>query len=101
VSRFSVEALPQAEEELREAFLWYLDRSPIAADAFRSLVIATIDALADDADVWPMSDDGFRYRVLTRFPYTVWYELRGDAVTILAIAHQHRRPRYWSSRQTG
>jgi len=47
VSRFSVQVLPEAEEELREAFLWYFERSPIAADAFRSLVISAIDALAD------------------------------------------------------
>lgn len=99
MSRFSVEVLPEAEEELREAFLWYFDRSPIAADAFRSLVILAIDALADNADMCPMSEDGLRYHVLSRFPYTVWYELRGEAVTILAIAHQHRRPRYWSARE--
>jgi plasmid stabilization system protein ParE len=35
VSSFQVEVLPEAEAEAREAFLWYFDRSPIAADAFR------------------------------------------------------------------
>lgn len=91
MSRFAVEVLPEAEEELREAFLWYFERSPIAADAFRSLVISAIDALADNADMWPTNEDGFRYYVLSRFPYTVWYELQSDSVTILAVAHQHRR----------
>jgi hypothetical protein len=27
--------LPEAEQEFREAFFWYFERSPIAADAFR------------------------------------------------------------------
>jgi len=36
VTRFSVEILPQAEAEIREAFLWYFERSPLAADAFRT-----------------------------------------------------------------
>ena len=98
MSRFAVEVLPEAEEELREAFLWYFERSPIAADAFRSLVISAIDGLADNADVWPSNEDGFRYHVLSRFPYTVWYELHDATVTILAVAHQHRRPRYWKAR---
>jgi plasmid stabilization system protein ParE len=101
VSRFAVEVLPEAEEELRETFLWYFERSPIAADAFRSLVISANDALADNADIWPMSEDGLRYHVLSRFPYTVWYELHGAAVTILAVAHQHRRPRYWKGTARG
>jgi plasmid stabilization system protein ParE len=100
VSRFAVEVLPEAEQELREAFLWYFDRSPIAAHAFRSLVVSAIDALAHDADMWPINEDGFRYHVLSRFPYTVWYDLHGDSVTILASAHQHRRPRYWKARGT-
>jgi len=33
VTRFTVDVLPEAERELREAFLWYFERSPIAADA--------------------------------------------------------------------
>ena len=99
VSRFAVELIAEAEEELREAFLWYFERSSMAADAFRTVIVAVIDALADNADMWPMNEDGLRYRVLSRFPYTVWYELQGDSVTILAVAHQHRRPGYWMARR--
>lgn len=55
---FDVEVLSEAEAEAREAFLWYFDRSPIVADAFRD----------------------------------------GEKVTILAIAHQRRRPGYWQDR---
>lgn len=98
MSRFSVEVLPEAEQEFREAFLWYVERSPIAADAFRALVIGAIDDLADRAELWPASDDGFRFHVLDRFPYTIWYELVDRVVTVIAIAHQHRRPGYWMSR---
>ncbi len=50
--------------------------------------------------MWPTSADGFRYLVLARFPYTVWYDLNADLVTILAIAHQHRQPGYWKARGT-
>lgn len=98
MSRFNVEILPEAEEEIREAFLWYFERSPIAADGFRSLVFAAIDGLADRADMWPADDDGFCFYVLARFPYTVWYDVEGSLVTVLAVAHQHRRPGYWKLR---
>ena len=32
---------------------------------------------------------------LQHFPYTLVYELDGTTATVLAIAHQRRRPRYW------
>lgn len=98
MSRFNVSILPDAEQELHEAFHWYFERSPIAADAFRSVVIEAIDALADRAEMWPMDDDGLHFYVLARFPYTVWYDVEGNEVTVLAVAHQHRRPGYWKLR---
>jgi plasmid stabilization system protein ParE len=99
VSRFRVEILPEAEAEFREAFLWYFERSPLAADAFRTEVFDKIDGLEDDADTWPKDDDGIHFRVLNRFPYTVHYELVGSVATVLAVSHQRRAPGYWSSRK--
>jgi plasmid stabilization system protein ParE len=98
VTRFTVNVLPEAEREFREAFLWYFERSPIAADAFRSRVSDAIDGLVDRADMWPANDDGIRFQVLGRFPYTIWFDLNGQVATVLAIAHQHRRPTYWAKR---
>lgn len=98
MTRFRIEILPEAEEELREAFLWYFERSPLAADAFRLEVFDKVDDLARDADTWPVDDDGIRSRRLSRFPYTVHYELVAGRVTVLAVAHQRRAPGYWSMR---
>jgi len=98
VTRFSVEILPQAEAEIREAFLWYFERSPLAADAFRTEVFDGIDGLAQSADTWPMDEDGVRRHVLSHFPYTVHYEVAGTLVVVLAVAHQRRKPGYWRDR---
>jgi len=98
VTRFDISVLPEAEEEIREAFRWYAERSPLAARAFRSTVIETLDAPAEDADRWPLDDQGIHRVVLRRFPYTVWYDLQAQAVTVLAVAHHHRRPGYWKPR---
>ena len=100
MTRFVVRVLPGAEQEFREAFLWYFERSPIAAAAFRSLVFDAIDGLADRADMWPVEADGIHYYVLKRFPYTIWYDLVETTASVLAVAHQHRRPNYWKSRET-
>mgnify|MGYP003476575201 CR=1 FL=1 len=99
MSRFRLEILPEAEAEFREALLWYFERSPLAADAFRTEVFDKIDGLQEDADTWAKDDDGIHLRILNRFPYTLHYELLGGVVTVLAVAHQRRAPGYWSPRK--
>lgn len=98
VTRFGVEILPEAEAEIREAYLWYFERSPIAADAFRTEAFRVIDRLARDALTWPEDEDAIRRHTLHHFPYSVFYEIRGDVVIVLAVAHQRRKPGYWRTR---
>jgi toxin ParE1/3/4 len=39
-----------------------------------------------------------RRKVLRRFPYNIMYSVKPEAIRILAIASQRRRPFYWRSR---
>ncbi|MBA3772010.1 MAG: type II toxin-antitoxin system RelE/ParE family toxin [Ramlibacter sp.] len=98
MSSFEVEVLPEAEAEAREASLWYFDRSPIAADAFRTELFDAIDGLVSTAKDWPKNDDGIRRYHLRHFPYTVMYEVIAQQVTVFAISHQRKRPGYWQDR---
>ena len=98
MSSFDVSVLPDAEAEAREAFLWYFERSPVAADTFRSELIRAIDGLDTTATNWPEDKDGIRHYHLRHFPYTLMYELAGGSVTVFAVAHQRRRPGYWQIR---
>jgi plasmid stabilization system protein ParE len=92
VTRFTVSVLPEAEADIREAFLWYRERSLLAADGFRSEVFEAIDDRAESGGVWPRDKDGVHRRVLKRFPYTIHYELAESVVTVLAVAHHSRLP---------
>ncbi len=40
-----------------------------------------------------------RRMVLNRFPFNLYYVIAGEIIRILAVAHQSRRPGYWSSRR--
>lgn len=98
MSRFSVTVLPAAEAEMREAFLWYFEKSPLAADAFGSEVADAIDGLEYTASDWPRDEAGVHLYHLKHYPYTVRYEIAGQEVTVLAVSHQRRKPGYWESR---
>ncbi len=39
-----------------------------------------------------------RRRILRRFPYSILYTVDSGEVLVIAIAHQSRRPGYWSRR---
>jgi plasmid stabilization system protein ParE len=64
VTRFTVSVLPEAEADIREAFLWYRERSLLAAEGFRSEVFEAIDDRAETGGVWPRDEDGVHRRVL-------------------------------------
>ena len=95
MSAYLVEIAPAAERDIREAFLWYADRSQLVADAFRTEVFGAIDRVGASPLGKAADALGNRRRVLHRFPYSVVYELAGTTVTILAVAHHRRLPGYW------
>jgi plasmid stabilization system protein ParE len=95
VSEVTVVLAPGAENDIAEAFGWYQERNATAANAFRAEVFETIDHLVEAPLSWPSDDEGNRKRVVKRFPYTVWFEVVGSTVTVLAVAHHRRRPGYW------
>lgn len=94
MSAFVVVLAPVAERDIADAFLWYRERNALAADGFRAEVFDVIDHISDAPLSRPVDDDGNRHRVLKRFPYSVFYEVLGGTVTILAVAHHRRKPSY-------
>jgi toxin ParE1/3/4 len=46
-----------------------------------------------------IDDRGTRRVRLHKFPYTIYYVELDDSIWIAAVAHQKRRPAYWSRRE--
>ena len=36
--------------------------------------------------------------LFSRFPYSLIYGLDQETIVVIAVAHQHREPRYWADR---
>ena len=98
MSQFDVQILPDAEAEIAATYLWYYERNPQAATAFRHEALSFIDDLADSATKWREDDDGTCRRLLQHFPYTIFYEIDRRTVFVLAVAHNRRAPGYWHGR---
>jgi plasmid stabilization system protein ParE len=91
---------PHARAELRAARKWYYERSPLSAFAFVQTVAIAISRIREASNTFPLADHGTRKFVLQRFPFNIFYLSRETEIVVVAVAHQKRRPGYWSSRAT-
>jgi len=96
----SVRFHPDARAEAREAATWYRARSVAAARGFALILDEAIRTICEHPAAWPPwpGRDDVRRRVLRRYPFTIVYLMVDDAVVIVAVAHQKRRPGYWLPR---
>jgi plasmid stabilization system protein ParE len=89
---------PAALAELKSAVLWYQERNQNAALNFVSEVERAADLVLASPSRWPSGKHGTRKFVLQRFPFAIVYREKTTVIQILAIAHGHRRPGYWTER---
>ncbi len=74
---------------------------PRKRDLARSYVVAVWAAIAILERFPEIGEEvrpGIRKILLRRFPYKLIYSVTNDAVYIIAVAHGHREPDYWSGR---
>jgi plasmid stabilization system protein ParE len=92
--------LPEAEEELAQAAVWY-ERKRIGLGVE---LVAMVDRAFEQILDAPLScgtwrdDRAYRRKLVTRFPYVIFFRIDADAVEIVAVAHARRRPGYWAER---
>lgn len=90
---------PAATAELNEAAAFYTERANKALGlAFIAEFERSIKLLGERPELGAVWRGTIRRLPLRRFPHSVIYRLTGDTVQILALAHQRRRPGYWTKR---
>lgn len=94
---------PEASVELTDAARWYEERRAGLGLAF----LAAVDLAVESLLRWPRvgspvaglpEDLEVRRVAVSRFPYHVAYLVTDEVIHVLAIAHDRRRPVYWSGR---
>ncbi len=96
------ELLREGADEMTSAAAWYEAQRDGLGDRFLDVVRATIlsvDATPNAGAPWlvPKLALGVRRRTVPGFPFFVVYTTE-PAIVIVAIAHMHRAPTYWSAR---
>ena len=89
-----------AENEVDEAVSWYQeqteDQSFNFLDELRAVqLVTTYPLLAAEIG------NNVREFLFHNFPYSMIYGVDGETIVVIAVAHQHRQPRYWADRVSG
>ncbi len=88
-----------AEAELEAAMVYYEERRRGLGLDFQAEVQKYTDLIQADPLRWPYyKKTDLRKCLLKRFPYTIYYLDLPDRIWIAAVAHQKRRPGYWTDR---
>ncbi|MBN8443704.1 MAG: type II toxin-antitoxin system RelE/ParE family toxin [Thauera sp.] len=89
---------PEAQQEFNDAFAYYERQQQGLGQGLKHDARQALQRIR----LWPFSctveTDGIRRLLLTRFPYKLLYSVENDCLYVIAFAHQHRAPEYWTDR---
>lgn len=90
---------PDAETELDRAVARYqAQKSGLGLD-LQSEIEEALKLVQQLPNMCPLyKKTSFRKCVVRRFPYTIFYRELDDRIWVVAVAHQKRKPGYWTKR---
>jgi plasmid stabilization system protein ParE len=93
-----VRVTAEAEADVLDAAQWYTDRSVRAGIEFVLQVRATLDRIAENPELYAALHFDLRRARVRRYPYGVFFRVRGQAVEVVAVMHDRRDPSVWQNR---
>lgn len=87
--------------ELRRAIRYYATAAPGLGDQFADAIDATLLRVRRNLRAGTPVVGGRRRLNVDRFPYSIIVEVwkQEQAVVVIAVAHQKRKPGYWRARK--
>ncbi len=90
----------EAELDIREAFLWYENKSPgLGYDLLLSIEDSLL-YIRKNPIIYQIKYKGIRRAFIKRFPYGIFYSIddSNKKIHIIAVFHAHRSPISWKRR---
>ena len=84
---------PLAQVEATEAFDWYAQSHINMGEAFSAELERTSGLVSRNPYLYPKVEQEIRRANLDRFPYSLFYVIDEDVVSVLSCFHQHRDPK--------
>ncbi len=92
--------LEPARDEFLAAVDFYEQQAAGLGDEFTAEVEQGLTTVEQTPQIGVPYIRNTRRLLLRRFPYNIVYIVESDAIVIIAVAHQRRRPGYWAKRES-
>ena len=94
----NIRFLTLADREVDDAVVWYEQQLEGLSRDF----LDELDRVVRLIRIYPLIamqiEPEIRRFLFTRFPYSLIYGIDQETIVVIAVAHQHREPRYWADR---
>jgi toxin ParE1/3/4 len=90
--------LPEAREDVLEAFGWYEKERRGLGKVFRAALNQAIRRIRTTPFAAQIVYRDLRRVIVQRFPYGVFYRVMPQAIVVVAVVHGHRAPTAWMRR---
>lgn len=92
--------VPAALAELHDAAAFYTVSASLELGlAFLAEFEHGVNAILANPKVGAIFRGTRRRYLFRRFPYSIIYQVGADELSVIAVAHQRRRPSYWVGRK--
>ena len=89
---------PEARSEFLAAVKYYEDCQPGLGRRFRYFIESATKNISEAPFIYRTLKAPFRRYLLPKFPYSIIFTIEPDHIRIVAVAHNRRKPEYWSKR---
>src|SRR5262249_10153036 len=89
---------PRAEDDLVEGRRWYNRQRAGLGQEFIADIARTLQRVADQPELYSTVYRDVRRALPRRFPYAIYFRLRGEVVIVSAVIHVSRSDGRWKSR---
>ncbi len=90
---------PLAEEDAKDAAIWYNEKRDGLGDEFLLALEATLNSIQRNPDHFQVIHKGLKRALTVRFPYGVFFTVEDNIIYVLAIVHTSRSPKAWKKRK--
>jgi toxin ParE1/3/4 len=94
-----IEFLEPADIEYHEAADYYNLQSKNLGKKFILEIDGTLSIIKNYPESFAKYTKHTRKAVLTTFPYNIIYSIQQEKIIVIAVTHQHRKPKYWLKRE--
>ena len=98
MKNYNVLFSPEAENETKEAYLWYQEKRPGLGNAFRESLRIKIESLKQNPKSASFVYKNVRSFRIKQFPFNIIYRISDSQIQIIAVFHHSRNPREWEKR---